>query len=470
MNRSAFSQIISASQTPLKSSRFYAPAKILLFKVRPDSSLCFDFSLPVDTYQLEDVVLSEDNQEVEENQKIDPVASVLRPSAGIFQLVHEVESDKEDSGDEGDDDEAEDEEDVDDVEEEKDEVDQALDFSWTKVAPKQVEMPDLVQEEELEKHSFTAPTVVSVEVLQEKDDGQGQFIFGAPHNESTISEKESEGEAEQGISGADAAMKVVDEKAESTEDEGDDASEKEAGAEVLKRTRMSSRRTSTSPLGRSTSKLRSNSSPLTPKRSLSETAPAQTPPPSSSRRSARAASASTTVTPSRRSTRKTSGASPATTPTRVAKEESQNAAAPASPSNTTERSKRKSLSSPRVSSPTTPSKSSKARSMSSPLAASSSRKSARGKVAEPVEQVVDVGVKNDEKQEVPLERAATLPMEVEAAEAVAADLEEREGSAASTVIMESSSRASAASTEVMEEDLVREASAIPMETSITRFP
>merc|ERR1719397_1205314 len=112
--------------------------------------------------------------------------------------------------------------------------------------------------------------------------------------------------------------------------------------------------------------------------------------------------------------------------------------------------------------------------MSSPLAAtqqSSTRKSARGKVTELADQVVDVVDKSVEKQEeVSLERAATLPMEVEAESevaAVAADLEEREGSAASTVIMESSSsRASAASAEVME--IARETSAIPMETSITR--
>merc|ERR1719187_450357 len=116
-------------------------------------------------------------------------AVVLRPSAGIFQLVHEEESAKDDSEDEGED----------------DEVDQALDFSWTKVAPKQVEMPDLVEEEdELEKNAFTAPTVISVEVLQEKDDDdRGQFIFGAPHKESTISERESEGETEPGVGVAD---------------------------------------------------------------------------------------------------------------------------------------------------------------------------------------------------------------------------------------------------------------------------
>merc|ERR1719397_2270959 len=114
--------------------------------------------------------------------------------------------------------------------------------------------------------------------------------------------------------------------------------------------------------------------------------------------------------------------------------------------------------------------------MSSPLAAtqqSSTRKSARGKVTELADHVVDVVAKSVEKQEeVSLERAATLPMEVEAESesevaAVAADLEEREGSAASTVIMESSSsRTSATSTEVME--IARETSAIPMETSITR--
>ena len=95
-------------------------------------------------------------------------------------------------------------------------------------------------------------------------------------------------------------------------------------------------------------------------------------------------------------------------------------------------------------------------------------------MTELADQVVDVAAKSVEKQEeVSLERAATLPMEVEAeaeaeVAAVAADLEEREGSAASTVIMESStSRASAASREVME--IARETSAIPMETSITRY-
>ena len=97
-------------------------------------------------------------------------------------------------------------------------------------------------------------------------------------------------------------------------------------------------------------------------------------------------------------------------------------------------------------------------------------------MTELADQVVDVVAKSVEKQEkVSLERAATLPMEVEAeaeseVEAAAADLEEREGSAASTVIMESSSRASAASTEVMEEEIMGETSAIPMETSITRYP
>merc|ERR1719507_2548877 len=240
-------------------------------QVRPDSRLCFDFSLPVDTSQLEKVVLSgRKEEENEKNEKMDAAAaSILRPSSGIFQLVHEEESAKDDSGDEGDDDDAEDEEDEDgdeEEDEEEDEVDQALDFSWTKVAPRQVEASNLVEEDELGKHSFTTPTVVSVEVLQEKDDDQGQFTFGAPHNESTI----SEGEIEPEIINADAAVEVVDEKAEgglaeSTEDEDDDASEKEAAAELPKRTRTSSRRASTSPLGRSTSKLRSTSSPLTPK-------------------------------------------------------------------------------------------------------------------------------------------------------------------------------------------------------------
>merc|ERR1712130_246003 len=195
--------------------------------------------------------------------------------------------------------------------------------------------------------------------------------------------KESEGEMKPEVSG----VAAVDEKvegglAESTEDE-DDEKQATATAEVPKRT--SSRRSATSPLGRSASKL---SSPITPKRSSSETmALAQTP--SSSRRSARATSASTTVTPSRRSTRKTSGSSPAMSfsvaPTKnPAKEEIQSSEKSGSPGNTSRSSKRKSLSSPRVSSPTTtttPPTSSKKRSMSSPLAAtqSSTRKSARGK-------------------------------------------------------------------------------------------
>merc|ERR1719507_1831597 len=125
-------------------------------QVRPDSRLCFDFSLPVDTSQLEEVVSSGRNKEEnEKNEKMDAAAaSILRPSSGIFQLVHEEESAKDDSGDEGDDDEAEDEEDEDGDEEddeEEDEVDQALDFSWTKVAPKQVETSNLVEEDDLEK-------------------------------------------------------------------------------------------------------------------------------------------------------------------------------------------------------------------------------------------------------------------------------------------------------------------------------
>merc|ERR1719305_924648 len=133
---------------------------------------------------------NEKDEKDEKDEKMDAAAaSILRPSSGIFQLVHEEESAKDDSGDEGDDDDAEDEED-----EEEDEVDQALDFSWTKVAPKQVETSNLVEEDELGKHSFTTPTVVSVEVLQEKDDDQGQFTFGAPHNESTISDGETEPE------------------------------------------------------------------------------------------------------------------------------------------------------------------------------------------------------------------------------------------------------------------------------------
>ena len=61
-------------------------------------------------------------------------------------------------------------------------------------------------------------------------------------------------------------------------------------------------------------------------------------------------------------------------------------------------------------------------------------------------------------------------MEVEVAEvaAVTENIEEREGSAASTVIMESnSSKASVASTEVMEV-VVEEASAVSMESSVNR--
>merc|ERR1719397_1643010 len=105
--------------------------------------------------------------------------------------------------------------------------------SSTKVASKQEKLTDLVEEEEeMEKNSFTAPTVVSLEVVQERDEDQGQFIFGAPHNESTISEKESEGEmVPDVISGADAELEIVDKKAEergfaeSKEDEDEGASE-----------------------------------------------------------------------------------------------------------------------------------------------------------------------------------------------------------------------------------------------------
>ena len=468
------------------------------FKVRPNSRLCFDFSLPVDTSQLGN----------EEEKGTDASAAVLRPSSGIFQLVHEDgESAKEDSGEEGDDDEAEDEdEEEEDDDDDEDVVDQALDFSWTKVVPKQVAISDLVEEEAVEK-TFTAPTVVSLEVLQDGGDDQDQFTFGAPHNESTISERESEGgEVEPEVSETDGELEVVDKQevvgkqvdvkvvdkkpeeglAESTED--DDASEKEAAEEVPTRRRTSSRKASTSPLGRSTSKLRSTSSPLTPKRSASETA-SHTPPPSSSRQSSKAASSSTAVTPSRRSTRRTSGASPSTPPvntkknstaspsarTESSKRDGLSSPSPSSPGATSTRStKRKSLSSPRNSSPTPVPKSSTKRSTSSPLVAatqSSTRRSARGKASgtEPQEQILDVGVKGGEKQKT-LERAETLPMEVEAAEvaAVAENIEEREGSAASTVIMESnSSKASVASTEVMEV-VEEEASAVSMESSVNR--
>ena len=464
------------------------------FKVRPNSRLCFDFSLPVDTSQLER----------EEEKGTDVSAAVLRPSSGIFQLVHEDgESAKEDSGEEGDDDEAEDEdEEEEDDDDDEDVVDQALDFSWTKVVPKQVAISDLVEEEAVEKKTFTAPTVVSLEVLQDGGDDQDQFTFGAPHNESTISERESEGgEVEPEVSETDGELevvgkqvdvKVVDKKpeeglAESTE-EDDDASEKEAAEEVPTRRRISSRKASTSPLGRSTSKLRSTSSPLTPKRSASETA-SHTPPPSSSRQSSKAASSSTAVTPSRRSTRRTSGASPSTppvntkknstaspsAPTESFKKDSLSSPSPSSPGATSTRStKRKSLSSPRNSSPTPVPKSSTKRSTSSPLMAatqSSTRRSARGKASgtEPQEQILDVGVKGGAKPKT-LERAETLPMEVEAAEvaAVTENIEEREGSAASTVIMESnSSKASVASTEVMEV-VEEEASAVSMESSVNR--
>ena len=464
------------------------------FKVRPNSRLCFDFSLPVDTSQLQR----------EEEKGTDASAAVLRPSSGIFQLVHEDgESAKEDSGEEGDDVEAEDEdEEEEDDDDDEDVVDQALDFSWTKVVPKQVAISDLVEEEAVEKKTFTAPTVVSLEVLQDGGDDQDQFTFGAPHNESTISERESEGgEVEPEVSETDGELevvgkqvdvKVVDKKpeeglAESTE-EDDDASEKEAAEEVPTRRRTSSRKASTSPLGRSTSKLRSTSSPLTPKRSASETA-LHTPPPSSSRQSSKAASSSTAVTPSRRSTRRTSGASPSTPPvntkknstaspsarTESSKRDGLSSPSPSSPGATSTRStKRKSLSSPRNSSPTPVPKSSTKRSTSSPLAAatqSSTRRSARGKASgtEPQEQILDVGVKGGEKPKT-LERAETLPMEVEAAEvaAVKENIEEREGSAASTVIMESnSSKASVASTEVMEV-VEEEASAVSMESSVNR--
>ena len=464
------------------------------FKVRPNSRLCFDFSLPVDTSQLER----------EEEKGTDASAAVLRPSSGIFQLVHEDgESAKEDSGEEGDDDEAEDEdEEEEDDDDDEDVVDQALDFSWTKVVPKQVAISDLVEEEAVEKKTFTAPTVVSLEVLQDGGDDQDQFTFGAPHNESTISERESEGgEVEPEVSETDGELevvgkqvdvKVVDKKpeeglAESTE-EDDDASEKEAAEEVPTRRRTSSRKASTSPLGRSTSKLRSTSSPLTPKRSASETA-SHTPPPSSSRQSSKAASSSTAVTPSRRSTRRTSGASPSTppvntkknstaspsAPTESSKRDSLSSPSPSSPGATSTRStKRKSLSSPRNSSPTPVPKSSTKRSTSSPLMTatqSSTRRSARGKASgtEPQEQILDVGVIGGENPKT-LERTETLPMEVEAAEvaAVTENIEEREGSAASTVIMESnSSKASVASNEVMEV-VEEEASAVSMESSVNR--
>ena len=429
--------------------------------MRPDSKLCFDFSLPVDKSQLEELESEKDDEEVaknsatEENEKDAEEgdggaekkveagfadSQILRPSSGIFQLVHDQEETTEDSsGDEADDDEEEG-----DDEEEEDEVDQALDFSWTKVAPKKVELSDLVGEE---KNVFTSPTVISKEVLEVQDEGQDQFQFGVPHNESTLSEKENEEIEKETLSAA---------AAESTEEEDEELPKKQA----------LNRRASTSPLGHSTSKPRSPSS--TDKRGG---AAAGTPPSSVKRRSARASSPiSEQQTPSRRSTRKRSGGSPAT-PSVQAKSRTSSLSSPAtatsaapverSPVTETRSSKRKNLSSASDSSPTL-ARNSKKRSRSSPNTSSthhiSTRKSARGQV--PVEHVVDA--KQVEKdQQASLVRAETLPMDVGASELeIAADddtredgnIVRREGSAASTIIMESSlGKVSAASTEVMED-------------------
>merc|ERR1719445_245335 len=111
-------------------------------QVRPDSKLCFDFSLPVDKSQLEELESEKDDEEVaknsatEENEKDAEegdggaekkvetkfaASQILRPSSGIFQLVHDQgETTKESSGDEADDDDEEG-----DDEEEEDEDDQA---------------------------------------------------------------------------------------------------------------------------------------------------------------------------------------------------------------------------------------------------------------------------------------------------------------------------------------------------------
>ena len=447
--------------------------------MRPDSKLCFDFSLPVDKSQLEELESEKDDEEevaknsaTEENEKDAEEgdggaekkveagfsdSQILRPSSGIFQLVHDQEeTTKDSSGDEADDDEEEG-----DDEEEEDEVDQALDFSWTKVAPKKVELSELVGEE---KNVFTSPTVISKEVLEVQDEGQDQFQFGVPHNESTLSEKENEEIEKETLSAA---------AAESTEEEDEEPPKKKA----------LNRRASTSPLGRSTSKPRSPSS--TNKRGG---AAAGTPPSSMKRRSARASSPiSEQETPSRRSTRKRSGGSPATPSVQV-KSRTSSLSSPAtatserSPVTETRSSKRKNLSSASDSSPTLARNSKKKRSQSSPNTSSthhiSTRKSARGQV--PVEHVVDDKQVEDDQQ-ASLVRAETLAMDVEASELeLAADVDKgedgnivrREGSAASTIIMESSlGKVSAASTEVMEdleEEKEGDVASEAMETSVSR--
>ena len=455
--------------------------------MRPDSKLCFDFSLPVDKSQLEELESEKDDEEevaknsaTEENEKDAEegdggaekkvetkfaASQILRPSSGIFQLVHDQgETTKESSGDEADDDDEEG-----DDEEEEDEVDQALDFSWTKVAPKKVELSDLVGEE---KNVFTSPTVISKEVLEVQDEGQDQFQFGVPHNESTLSEKENEEIEKETLSAA---------AAESTEEEDEEPPKKQA----------LNRRASTSPLGHSTSKPRSPSS--TDKRGG---AAAGTPPSSVKRRSARASSPiSEQQTPSRRSTRKRSGGSPATPSVQV-KSRTSSLSSPAtatsttpverSPVTETRSSKRKNLSSASDSSPTLARNSKKKRSQSSPNTSSThyipTRRSARGQLPgnEPVEHVVDDKQVEDDQQ-ASLVRTETLPMDVEASELeIAADVDKgedgnivrREGSAASTIIMESSlGKVSAASTEVMEdleEEKEGDVASEAMETSVSR--
>ena len=451
--------------------------------MRPDSKLCFDFSLPVDKSQLEELESEKDDEEevaknsaTEENEKDAEEgdggaekkvevgfadSQILRPSSGIFQLVHDQEkATKYSSGDEADDDEEEG-----DDEEEEDEVDQALDFSWTKVAPKKVELSDLVGEE---KNVFTSPTVISKEVLEVQDEGQDQFQFGVPHNESTLSEKDNEEIEKETLSAA---------AAESSEEEDEEPPKKKA----------LNRRASTSPLGRSTSKPRSPSS--TDKRGG---AAAGTPPSSMKRRSARASSPiSEQQTPSRRSTRKRSGGS-SVTPSVQVKSRSSSLSSPAtatserSPVTETRSSKRKNLSSASDSSPTLARNSKKKRSQSSPNTSSThhipTRRSARGQLPgnEPVEHVVDAKQVEDDQQ-ASLVRTETLAMDVEASELeIAADIGKgeddniarREGSAASTIIMESSlGKVSAASTEVMEdleEEKEGDVASEAMETSVSR--
>ena len=126
------------------------------------------------------------------------------------------------------------------------------------------------------------------------------------------------------------------------------------------------------------------------------------------------------------------------------------------------------------------------RSQSSPNTSSthhiSTRRSARGQLPgnEPVEHVVDAKQVEDDQQ-ASLVRAETLAMDVEASELeIAADVDKgedgnivrREGSAASTIIMESSlGKVSAASTEVMEdleEEKEGDVASEAMETSVSR--